>query len=137
VPSVPAVVALVQQAGFDEAAEALIIQMLELADEGLAANDMQAWTTATDKAREALGAIVTSISTKLGLPTTKQAEARKHLTKAGVTTIEQETRVQLIYKAVCETAHKITSRHDAVLDVAVCLVTAEFVLHRFLERPHS
>ena len=51
------------------------------------------------------------------------------------TTAEQETPLQLIYKAVCETAHKITSRPDAVLDVAVCLVAAEFVLRRLLERP--
>jgi hypothetical protein len=135
VPPVPAVVALVQRAGFDQPAEELIIQMLELADEGLASNDLQGWTTATNKARDALAEVVAGVSAKVGLQTRSAAEARKQLTKAGVTTAEQETRLQYIYKAVCETAHKITSRHDAVLDVAVCLVTAEFVLRRFLERP--
>jgi len=132
---VPGVVALVQQAGFDQRAEELIIQMLELADEGLASNDLQGWTTATTKARDALAEVVAGVSAKVGLQTRNQADARKQLTKAGVITPEQETRLQYIYKAVCETAHKITSRPDAVLDVAVCLVAAEFVLRRLLERP--
>jgi len=66
VPPVPGVVALVQQAGFDQRAEELIIQMLELADEGLASNDLQGWTTATNKARDALAQIIASISAKVG-----------------------------------------------------------------------
>jgi len=137
VPSVPGVVALVQQAKFDQPTEELITQMLELADEGLTASDTQGWITATNKARNALGQIVLSLSAKTGLPTEKQFDARKQLTKAGITTPEQETRVYLIYKAVCETDHKITSRHDAVLDVAICLVTAEFLLRRYLERSRT
>ena len=79
-------VALVQQAGFDQRAEELIIRMLELADEGLASKDLQGWTTATNKARDALAQIIASTSAKVGLPTTVQAEARKQLTKAGVIT---------------------------------------------------
>jgi hypothetical protein len=137
VPPVPAVVALVQKARFDQLTEELIAQMLELADEGLAANDLNGWTTATDKARDALAQVIAGVSAKVGLQTKNQADARKQLTKAGVITPEQEMRVYLIYKAVCETAHKITSRPDAVLDVAVCLVAAEFVLRRFLERPRA
>jgi len=64
VPPVPGVVALVQQARFDQPTEELI--MLELADEGLASNDVQGWTTATNKARDALAQIIASISAKVG-----------------------------------------------------------------------
>jgi hypothetical protein len=132
VPPVAAVVALVQRAQFGKQAEELLVQMLELADAGLAANDLQGWTTATAKARDALGLIVTNASARVGAPTPKQAEARQNLVKVGLLTAEQEFRVQLIYKAVCETAHKITSREDAVLDVAVSLTAGEFLLRKLL-----
>lgn len=135
VPTVPAVVALVQQADFGDDAEKLITRMLELAEEGLSAKDMNGWTTATTKARDVVREVIENVSAKLGLQTTNQTDARKRLTKAGVTTAEQEERVYLIYKAVCEAAHGISSGENAVLDVAVCLVLAEFVLRKYLGRP--
>lgn len=51
--------------------------MLELADEGPGLDDLPGWTTATNKAREALARIIANINAKTGLPTDKQAVARK------------------------------------------------------------
>ncbi len=134
VPSVPALVDLVTRAKL--ANEALLLSQLELAEQGLAQGGPVGWQAASDKARDAMAKVFEGVALKVqpGVRTTSAAAVRDALEQGGVVDSSQKTRLQLVYKALCETAHNVSSREDAVFDMAAALAASEFVLKRYLTR---
>lgn len=138
VPTRSALAALLDRAGLPNAD--VVKRLLELAETALKQGEQTGWDAATGKARDFLAQVLFGVWAKLSPKAAKpnaNAEARQALRKLGLIDEIQETRLQLIYKAACETAHKWSTQEDAILDFSMCLLLAEFVLRRSIDETRA
>jgi hypothetical protein len=132
VPTVPKLAALIEKAELHNAEE--ILELLAQAEAHFYEGSDDGHQAAAEKASEVMANVMVGVARKFesSVSAIHAASVREVLHSHRVLTRSATERVALLYKALCETPHDATGKEDAALDLALSLVTAEYVLRRYV-----